>query len=444
MTQSKMKGKNRKNISRGSEGFHGRSDKMLSVGIDTHLEMHVVEVQDDKENVMWKGRAGNNRKGFDELLWKLKTIEESNNQKIVGIYINPTGNYHVPLSRFLEGNGYRVVAVDPRVSAAAREMDNKGRVKSDTVDAAALASLPWKKRKLLNAKTHERDTVSELTRQRESVQKNITRTVNFLRSDLAVIFPEYCTLFDDLTTKTSMKLLLKYTLPANIAGTSVRQLTEAIEKASRHQLGAEIATKLREAALSTVGVPDDRGIYLFKTRETVKLLEHLLSMLSEIDGKIKELCGNNEKMKLLDDVRGIDTVTAASIVSEIGPIEQFDSALRLKSYSGKAPDMKGSGGQAKGKRITRIRNTHLASTIYNASVSLVRSGNTEFKAVFDREMSKGKPVKMAFTTVGNRLVDSIYSMLKNNKPYCERIPRWKERDHHFAEAHSQAVADTHS
>lgn len=141
-----------------------------------------------------------------------------------------------------------------------------------------------------------------------------------------------------------MKLLLEYTLPANIAGASVRQLTDAMEKASKHHLGAETAMKLREAALSTVGIPDDRGIYLFKMRETVKLLEYLLSMLPEIDDKIKELCSDNEKVKLLDDVRGIDTVTAAYIVSEIGPIEQFDSALRLKSYSGKAPDMKGSGG----------------------------------------------------------------------------------------------------
>ena len=93
--------------------------------------------------------------------------------------------------------------------------------------------------------------------------------------------------------------------------------------------------------------------------------------------------------------------------------------------------MKGSRGQAKWKLITRIRNCHLASTIHNASVSLVLSGNTEFKAVFDREMSKGKLVKMAFTAVGNRLADHIYSMLKNNRSYYERISQWKERDHNF-------------
>ena len=108
---------------------------------------------------MWKGRIGNDKQGFVRPAGKLSVIEGSNNQKIVGIYINPTCNYHVPLQRFLECNGYRVVAVDPRVSAAARKIDNKGRVKSYTVDAAALASLPWKKRKLMDAKTHERDTV---------------------------------------------------------------------------------------------------------------------------------------------------------------------------------------------------------------------------------------------------------------------------------------------
>lgn len=129
-------------------------------------------------------------------------------------------------------------------------------------------------------------------------------------------------------------------------------------------------------------------------------------------------------------MKGIDTVTAASIVSEIGPIKQFDSAGKLKAYGGKAPDMNGSGGKERGKRVTKIRNSYLASTIYIASRSLVAHGSPEFKAVFDREISKGKHRKKAYTAVGNRLLDSIYSMLKNGKPYRERIPA-KHRVHDF-------------
>ena len=108
--------------------------------------MHEVEVQNEEEKTMWKGRIGNDRQGFERLAGKLSVIERSNNQKIVGVYINPTGNYHVPLQRFLQSKGYRVVAVNPIISASARKMDNLGRAKSDSVDAAALAAIPWRKR----------------------------------------------------------------------------------------------------------------------------------------------------------------------------------------------------------------------------------------------------------------------------------------------------------
>jgi type III restriction enzyme len=38
---------------------------MLSCGIDTHLKMHQVEIQNQDEKVMWRGQVSNNREGFD-------------------------------------------------------------------------------------------------------------------------------------------------------------------------------------------------------------------------------------------------------------------------------------------------------------------------------------------------------------------------------------------
>ena len=35
------------------------------------------------------------------MLEKLKLIEESNNQSIGAIFMNPTGNYHAPLKAYL-------------------------------------------------------------------------------------------------------------------------------------------------------------------------------------------------------------------------------------------------------------------------------------------------------------------------------------------------------
>ncbi len=64
--------------------------------------MHQIEVQNQDEKVMWRGQISNDRKGFDTMLEKLKTIEKSNNDTVKGIFMNPTGNHHIPLHHFLE------------------------------------------------------------------------------------------------------------------------------------------------------------------------------------------------------------------------------------------------------------------------------------------------------------------------------------------------------
>ena len=93
---------------------------MLSCGVDIHLKIHQVEVQNERRKVMWKGQISNNIKGFNELFEKLRTIERNNSDTMAGIFINPTGTHHVPIQHFLESNGYVVYYVDPRVTDSAR------------------------------------------------------------------------------------------------------------------------------------------------------------------------------------------------------------------------------------------------------------------------------------------------------------------------------------
>lgn len=118
-----------------------RSDKMISVGVDTHLKKHQVEMQNNEGKVMWRGQINNDRKGFGELLEKLKTVERSNRDSVRGVYVNPTGTYHLPLQHFLESNGYVVYYVDARVTDSSRTISNLGKHESDKVDCQMLASL---------------------------------------------------------------------------------------------------------------------------------------------------------------------------------------------------------------------------------------------------------------------------------------------------------------
>ena len=376
---------------------------------------------------MWKGRIGNDRQGFDTLAEKLSVIERSNNQKIVGVYINPTGNYHVPLQRFLQSKGYRVVAVNPIISARARGMDNLDRVKNDSVDAAVLASLPWRKKGMKDAHSHERDELSELTRMHEAVDRNMTRIVNNIWSDLAAVFPEFATLFDDLKSKTALMLLERYTVPANMVKASAKELARVVSNASRNHFGKEFAEELWKKASETVGLPDTSGIFSFKIRENVKRLRSEMQELKRIEDEIKKRVAERKDVKLLDDMKGVSTVAAASAVSEIGGIKQFETAGKLQAYGGKSPKTEGSGGKTHSYGVDRARNSHLARTTYTVAVSLVKHNVPEFRAIYDREIARGRKNTQALFIVSKRWLYHAHSMLRNDKPYRERMPLGSKR-----------------
>lgn len=403
----------------------GKGIKMLSCGIDTHQKMHQVEVQNENGKVMWRGQISNSRKGFDTLLEKIKIIEKSNSDMVKGIFMNPTGNYHIPLHHFLEINSYKVIYVDPRVTDYARKMENLGKEKSDTVDAAMLASTPWKDRRAFDKPTHRRDHLSELTRLHDSVTKNTTRITNIIGSDLACIFPEFTDMFPDIGTATSMAILDQFTTPEAIVKAGVERVWNVMQKTSRNHYGKGETEKLINLAKETIGIPDKDGIYAFRIRQNVARLISEKKQLKEIEEKIHKLAGNDENVKRIDDMKGIGPINAAGIVSEIGDIKQFDSALKLQSYGGKAPRMTGSGGKDHATGISRISNSYLSNSVYESARSLVHHKNEEFLKIYEREIRKGKKKKQAYIVVARRLLYHIYSMMKNEKPYRIRLPNTK-------------------
>ena len=174
----------------------------------------------------------NDRKGFDELLEKLRTIERSNSDSIAGVFINPTGTYHTPIQHFLETNGYAAYYVDPRATESARTASNLGKVKSDKVDAHLLASSPWDNEKAMERKPHVRDDISIVTRLLESVKKNVTRISNMMSADLAEVFLEFLGMFPEITSKTALALLEKYPTPENVVKSGLEAVLNTMSKNS--------------------------------------------------------------------------------------------------------------------------------------------------------------------------------------------------------------------
>ena len=399
---------------------------MLSLGIDTHENAHQAEVQNNNEIVLWSGRIMNNRSGLESLVEKIHVLEESNGDKVIGIFVNPTANYHLPVKHFLEKNGFTVYCVDTRVAKNMRGVENLGKEKSDPEDAHILASTPWKSKKYLERKGHERDPLSEITRLRKIVSNNITRIKNFIWADISAIFPEFGTMFS-LDSVTALMIQEKYTTPENFSAASVKDLQADMNIESRNHTKDGSAEKVHALALESIGIPDIEDAYATRIRINVKRLRQEIDTLSELDKEIIKRSENNQTVAYLSDIRGMGKVNSASIVSEIGRIEQFDSALKLQSYGGKCPDMEGSGGKAFPRGVTKIRNAYLSNAVHESAVSLVKHMSGEFYELFLREKEKGKNNNAAYIAVGKRLLYHTYSIMKNKKPYRERRPTERGR-----------------
>ncbi|MGC8699337.1 MAG: IS110 family transposase [Candidatus Acidifodinimicrobium sp.] len=401
---------------------------MLSIGIDTHERMHYVEIMNEKQKIMWHGKVMNNREGFSLLIEKIETIRRSNSDEVVGIFMNPTGNYHIPLKYFLERNGFGnlVFIIDARRTAHQRILSNLGKEKSDPEDAHILASTPWNDPGYRDKRNHERSDLSELTREREIIRRSITRILNDLHSQLAIIFPE----FPDIITvesNTGIAILERYTTPDTIAHLSPEELFKLMKEKGKNHFSIDDAVKLINVSRESIGVPDSSGIHTARIRIAVERIRNEISSLKNVEKEIKRMSSGNEDIDRLTEMKGLGVVNVATIVSEIGDIWQFESALKLQSYGGKCPDMTGSSGSSHSTGITKIRNSHLSNAVHESAVSLVLHRNREFFDLFTREISKKKSPTEAYIVVGKRLLYHVYSIMKNKRPYRERLSR-KERE----------------
>lgn len=398
---------------------------MLWTGIDTHLKMHRIEVQNETGSAMWRGQISNDRKGFEKLLEKLRLIEKNNNQSISAVFMNPTGNYHAPLKAFLEAHGLRVILVDARVSEHIRMTENLGREKSDGADASILAETGRMKPSILKSNGHERSSLSGMMRLMGSIKKNATRLMNQIKSDLAAVFPEY-PFYEDIDSKTSMEILGKYTTPEIIRNTPISDLLAAMGKASRNHYKIGDAQSLLDCARESVGVPDPDGVYAYRIRTNVHRLREEKNRLEEIEEEVKKRSAGNLDIDNISGIRGMGAMNASTIVSEIGDIKQFNSAVKLQAYGGKTPNLSGSGGKVYATGVSKIRNPHLSNAVHESAVSLVAHRTPEFTEIFNREIRKGKKPTQAYVVVGKRLLYHVYSIMRNGKPYRERVPRGRE------------------
>jgi transposase len=101
--------------------------------------------------------------------------------------------------------------------------------------------------------------------------------------------------------------------------------------------------------------------------DLVLALSKRVSTLDEQVGKAAEASVHAPVIKGLCALRGVDTLTATTIVAELGDLKRFDKAPELMSYLGLVPSEHSSGATKSRGSITKTGNGHVRRVLVEAA-----------------------------------------------------------------------------
>lgn len=102
-------------------------------------------------------------------------------------------------------------------------------------------------------------------------------------------------------------------------------------------------------------------------RQSLEEIEQRITRLEREIATAAQTSAHRTTIAALQAMRGIKLVTAATVVSESGDINRFQSPRQLMAYAGMVPGERSSGGGVRRGSITKTGNAHLRRVIIEAA-----------------------------------------------------------------------------
>jgi transposase len=158
------------------------------------------------------------------------------------------------------------------------------------------------------------------------------------------------------------------------------------------------------------------------TEHHLFMVEHLLTHLNELERHVEEISSriaqcfkpllDDDRIKRLDAIAGVDRTTIENVVAEIGvDMAVFPDEHHLSSWAGISPGNEQSAGKRLRNRTTR-KNRWLRRALTEAAWAAGRTKSSYLGAQY-RRLATRRGKKRALVAVGHSLLVIFYYMLKN-------------------------------
>ena len=374
------------------------------VGIDISKYKHdFCIISNTGEIIVENSSFENNKKGFQFLLDQLKPYNKSN----VHIAFEATGHYSLNLELFLIDQGYSFMKMNPLVIHQFLKARSLRRTKTDKADSITIAnylmSVPYKPNSDLLYHTY---TLKSLCRSREQLIKERSKFEVLLTNELDKTFPELKPFFMDKISTTLLYIVDKY---KNINHISLMKDYDSLRKISRGKFSYANFAKLKELAKNSIGHFDENTDLLISTY--VSLINDFNNKIDPINKQISTIIKELNPRMLT--IPGLGEISAATILSEYGDINNFSSPSKMLAFAGLEPSIIQSGTLVSNGKMVKHGSGHLRYSIMNIAMTILRY-SPQFYDYYLKKRSEGKSHRVALSHVCKKLIRVIYTLEKNN------------------------------
>lgn len=156
---------------------------------------------------------------------------------------------------------------------------------------------------------------------------------------------------------------------------------------------------------------------------------HLESVLKTLDTQISEIEKGMEAMiqsdaamgknyELVTSIKGIGPVIANDLLIKTGNFQVIDTARKAASYAGVCPFPNASGKMLGKARTSPFADKKLKSLLYMGAKAAVKN-NKEYRLYYQKKAMEGKPHYLIMNNVSNKLLRTVYSVIRDQTPWSE-------------------------
>ncbi|MFC6100719.1 IS110 family RNA-guided transposase [Olivibacter domesticus] len=149
-------------------------------------------------------------------------------------------------------------------------------------------------------------------------------------------------------------------------------------------------------------------------------LEALDDQVDQVEKEMSKIIMNEselvENYSLSVSVLGVGPVIATDMIIRTGNFKVIDTARKAASYAGVCPFPNSSGNMVGKSRTSPFADRTLKTLLYMGAKAAVKH-NKEYQLYYRKKQQEGKPHFLIMNNVMNKLLRTIYSVVKNKTPY---------------------------